>query len=131
MKILILGLNFHPELTGIGKYTGEMAAYLGAQGHEVRAITTPPYYPHWKVQPGYRWWAYGRREEWCGVEVWRCPLWVPRSPTGINRVLHLLSFAVSSLPALAASLFWRPQVVMCIAPALTRRISVDANRCCG
>lgn len=26
MKILIYGINFTPELTGIGKYTGEMAA---------------------------------------------------------------------------------------------------------
>ncbi|EKD96978.1 MAG: hypothetical protein ACD_23C01156G0001 [uncultured bacterium] len=28
MKILLYGINFAPELTGIGKYTGEMAAWL-------------------------------------------------------------------------------------------------------
>jgi len=27
MKILIDGVNYAPELTGIGKYTGEMAEY--------------------------------------------------------------------------------------------------------
>ena len=47
-KILVVGLNFQPEITGIGKYTGEMAAYLSSKGHQVRVITTPPYYPYWR-----------------------------------------------------------------------------------
>lgn len=45
MKILVYGINYSPELTGIGKYTGEMVEWLAAQGHEVRVITAPPYYP--------------------------------------------------------------------------------------
>lgn len=117
MHILIVGLNFPPELIGIGKYTGEMAAYLAGKGNDLRVITTPPYYPYWRVQPGYRWWEY-RREAWSGVEVYRCPLWVPRNPSGIQRILHLLSFAVSSLPILLAQILWRPQIVLCIAPSL-------------
>ena len=48
MKILLYGINFAPELTGIGKYTGELAA----RGHEVRVVTAPPYYPAWAVSPG-------------------------------------------------------------------------------
>jgi hypothetical protein len=28
MRILIHGINFSPELTGIGKYSGELAAWL-------------------------------------------------------------------------------------------------------
>jgi len=117
MKILIVGLNFHPELTGIGKYTGELAAYLAAQGHAVRVITTPPYYPHWKIQAGYRAWRY-QKEIWQGVEIQRCPLWVPCRPTGFTRLVHLATFAFSSLPALMAQLRWKPTVVICIAPAL-------------
>jgi len=31
MRLLIYGLNFSPELTGIGKYTGEMAVWLAAR----------------------------------------------------------------------------------------------------
>ena len=53
MKILLYGINFAPELTGIGKYTGEMVAWLAARGHEVRVVTAPPYYPDWAVWPGY------------------------------------------------------------------------------
>ncbi len=117
MRILIVGLNFQPELTGIGKYTAEMVAYLRAAGHQVRVITTPPYYPYWKVQPGYCWWAY-RRESWSGVTVYRCPLWVPREPSGFKRILHLLSFALSSLPLVLGQFFWSPQIVLCVAPSL-------------
>ena len=39
MKILINGINHSPELTGIGKYTGEMVKWLTEQGHEVRVVT--------------------------------------------------------------------------------------------
>ncbi|PJC71406.1 MAG: colanic acid biosynthesis glycosyltransferase WcaI, partial [Zetaproteobacteria bacterium CG_4_8_14_3_um_filter_59_5] len=53
MKVLISGINYSPELTGIGKYTGEMAEWLSEQGHEVRVVAAPPYYPEWKVRDGY------------------------------------------------------------------------------
>jgi colanic acid biosynthesis glycosyl transferase WcaI len=117
MKILIVGLNFHPELTGIGKYTGELAAYFAALGYAVRVITTPPYYPHWQIQNDYHAWCY-QKETWLGVEIHRCPLWVPRRPTGFTRLVHLTTFAFSSLPALIAQLRWKPAVVLCIAPSL-------------
>ncbi|MBI5944636.1 MAG: glycosyltransferase WbuB [Chloroflexi bacterium] len=117
MRILIVGLNFPPELISTGKYTGELAAYLAASGHAVRVITTPPYYPHWKIRDGYHAWRY-TKEAWQGVEIQRCPLWVPRKPTGFTRLIHLASFALSSLPALAAQLSWKPSVVICVAPAL-------------
>jgi colanic acid biosynthesis glycosyl transferase WcaI len=117
MKILICGINYAPELTGIGKYTGEMAAYLAARGHDVRVVTAPPYYPHWLVQGGYKWWRYlcEHRE---GVAVYRCPLWVPRSPSGPKRLVHLGSFALSSIPALLLQVPWRPDAVLSVAPAL-------------
>jgi colanic acid biosynthesis glycosyl transferase WcaI len=115
-RILIVGLNFQPELTGIGKYTGEMAAYLSRQGHQVRMVTTAPYYPYWKTQPGYQWWKYSG-EAWCGVDVYRCPLWIPRQTSGLKRLLHLFSFALSSFPILLGQLRWKPDLVLCIAPA--------------
>ncbi len=117
MRILIYGLNFYPEPTGIGKYTGELAAYLAGHGHQVRVITTPPYYPHWKIQPGYSSKAY-RKETWQGVEILRCPVWVPGNLNGLTRLLHLLTFMLSSLPMLFAQLAWKPDTVLSIAPSL-------------
>ena len=35
MRLLIYGINYAPELTGVGKYTAEMAETLAALGHEV------------------------------------------------------------------------------------------------
>ena len=116
MKILILGLNFAPELIGVGKYTGELAVWLGEQGHDVRVITAPPYYPGWKVGQGYRSFLY-RRESWDGISTLRCPLWVPSDPTTLKRILHLFSFALASTPAaLWQGLVWRPDIVWTVEP---------------
>ena len=117
MKILLHGINFAPELTGIGKYTGEMAAWLAARGHEVRVVTAPPYYPDWAVGAGYSGKAW-RRERWQGVDVWRCPLWVPARPGGAKRLLHLASFALGSLLVMLRQIIWRPDVVWVVEPAL-------------
>ncbi|NIM41012.1 MAG: WcaI family glycosyltransferase [Hydrogenophaga sp.] len=117
MRILLVSANFAPEPVGIGKYSGEMAEWLAAQGHEVRVVCAPPYYPAWQVDPAWRWPPY-RHEAWRGVRVWRAPLWVPSRPGGLKRVLHLASFALASLPILLRQWAWRPEVVMVVAPAL-------------
>ncbi|MHC1784979.1 MAG: WcaI family glycosyltransferase [Anaerolineaceae bacterium] len=121
MNILIYGLNFPPEITGVGKYTGEMTAYLAQKGCQVRVITSYPYYPAWQINEGFNQHKYSR-EFWpadeSGVEVFRCPLWVPSRPTAIMRILHLFSFVFSSLPVCLSQVFWRPDLVLCIAPAI-------------
>jgi colanic acid biosynthesis glycosyl transferase WcaI len=116
MKILFYGINFAPELTGIGKYTGEMAQWFVEQGHEVRVITAPPYYPAWKVSEGYKN-AYNI-EQWNGVTVYRVPLWVPEQPSGFKRLIHLASFALCSLPTLFKQWTWKPDVIWTVEPAL-------------
>lgn len=117
MRILIYGVNFPPEQIGIGKFSGEMAAWLTKRGHDVRVVTAPPYYPDWRVMEGYAGRRY-QRERLPSLTVWRCPIWVPRHPTGMKRILHLLSFALSSAPAVLLQVFWRPQVVWVVAPSL-------------
>ena len=116
LRIVIYSANFWPEKVGIGKYSGEMAQWLVSQGHEVRVVTAPPYYPDWKVKKEYRWPPY-RRERLPGLTVWRAPLWVPRKQSGLRRILHLMSFALTSLPVILLQVFWRPQVVLTVAPA--------------
>lgn len=122
MKILIHSLNFSPELVGVGKYSGEMAAWLTARGHAVRVVTAPPYYPAWQVADGYSAVRYQRDElkvpGGAAARVWRCPLWVPRKPGGLKRVVHLSSFAASSAPLVLAQARWRPDLVVVIEPTL-------------
>lgn len=117
MKILLYGINYSPELTGIGKYSGEMACWLAAQGHEVRVVTAPPYYPDWKVWQGFSSWRFSKRQE-AGVTVIRCPLYVPFRPTAIKRLLHLISFSLSSAFAVLAQLRWKPDLVMLVVPTM-------------
>lgn len=117
MRILVYGINYAPELTGIGRYTSDMAVALAAAGHDVRVICAPPYYPAWRIAPGFSALRYAR-EHTDGVRIWRAPLWVPPRPKGMQRLLHLASFAVSSLPLLVGHLAWRPQAVLSIAPSL-------------
>jgi colanic acid biosynthesis glycosyl transferase WcaI len=116
MKILFYGINFSPELTGIGKYTGEMAQWFAEQGHDVRVITAPPYYPAWKVSENYKN-AYVI-ERLKGVTVFRVPLWVPQQPSGLKRLIHLASFALLSIPTLIKQWTWKPDVVWVVEPPL-------------
>lgn len=117
MRILILGINFTPELTGIGKYTGELVQFLTHRGHQVRVVTAPPYYPYWRILDGYHSWRY-HRETLQGATVFRCPIWVPRQPRGFNRMVHLATFAFSSFPIMLVGSCWKPHLVLCIAPAI-------------
>jgi len=119
MRALIVAINFAPELTGIGKYVGDMSSWMAdAGGMDVRVVTAPPYYPSWSVQRGYSAARY-TTEQLAGAKVYRCPLWIPRQPRGLTRILHLLSFALTSLPVILwQALVWRPQIVLVVEPPL-------------
>ena len=97
LRLLIHGINYAPEFIGIGRYTGELGAWLRSRGHAVTVLAAPPYYPEWRVPAAYRrpvW-----RREWLdGVEVLRAPLYAPARVTGKSRVLHELSFGAGCLP---------------------------------
>jgi colanic acid biosynthesis glycosyl transferase WcaI len=123
MRILIYGINFSPELTGVGKYTGEMVEWLAARGHSVRVVTAPPHYPQWRVSEEYSSWRYRRETTWGGIsggrlDVFRCPLWVPTAPRGWRRILHLASFSLSTIPRMLAQIFWSAEIVLAVEPAL-------------
>jgi colanic acid biosynthesis glycosyl transferase WcaI len=119
MKLLLVSLNHHPELTGIGKYQGEMAAWLAGRGHEVRVVTAPPYYPAWKVESGYSSRGY-RRESLDGARVYRVPLYVPATPDGLKRLIHMASFAATSFPlVLWQAIVWRPDAIISTVPPLS------------
>ncbi len=124
MRILIHSINFSPEMTGVGKYTGEMAEWLALRGHEVRVVSAPPHYPQWRIYRGYHAWRFSRDTHVLAVgtagtlDVFRCPTWIPRVPRGWKRILHLASFSVSSWPTMLIQVLWKPDVVLLVAPTL-------------
>lgn len=113
LKILIYALNYKPENVGTGKYTGELVDFLLERKVEIRIITTNPYYPSWVCKKN----SY-KYEDYEKLKIYRCPLWVPKNPIAISRVLHLLTFALSSLPIFLKLLFWKPNGIITIAPAI-------------
>jgi colanic acid biosynthesis glycosyl transferase WcaI len=117
-RILLVGINFSPELTGIGKYTGEMVNWLADNGNECTVVTTFPYYPTWSIQTPYTGKFYKREFMKDGnVEVLRCPIYVPEKPTGSKRILHDASFFFSSFLVIFMLLFKkRHDYIFCIAP---------------
>ncbi len=118
MKILLISLNYSPELTGIGKYNGEMLEKLHKCGVEVEAIVAPPYYPEWRVNQQYKSYLY-KKEFVNGINITRCPLYVPSKVTTIKRLLHLSTFAVSSSIVLLIKLIKnKPDLIFLVQPTL-------------
>jgi len=118
MRILLVGINYAPDLIGVAKYNTELCEGLASFGHEVRVITAPPYYPEWHIPRHFRGWSY-RHETINGISVTRSPIYVPSKPMGATRLLHHASFALTSLwPVLSSALRWRPDLVFSVAPSL-------------
>jgi colanic acid biosynthesis glycosyl transferase WcaI len=96
MRIIVWGINYSPELTGIAPFNTGLCEYLHEHGHEVEMITTFPYYPSWKKVSGDK----GRlfRDDMIeGVLVHRCWHYVPTRVTNFRRLWHELSFGLTSL----------------------------------
>lgn len=122
MKILVHQIFYRPEPIGAGTYAGEMCEWLARKGHSTRVVCPPPYYPFWKVQPPYKAGAY-RSEIIAGVAVFRCPIWAPSRPRGWKRLLHTISFMVSSAPVMFREILMRPDVVLVVEPSFLNALS--------
>ena len=115
MKIFVLGINYYPELTGISVYNTEMCEYLKDVGHEVIVFTAFPYYPEWKIQQKYK----GKlflTENYEGIIIKRSYVYVPRKVTNRTRILHELSFIISSFFNLLFSKC--PEIIVVVSPPL-------------
>ena len=121
MRILIYGINYAPELTGIGKYTTEMCEYMSKKGHRIYMLSAYPYYPFgmdfssWykEKRPGSLFFD----EEINGVSVMRVNLFKPKKPGILRRIIHESSFLLMSF----LRLFFfskKYDIIVCISPPL-------------
>ncbi|MHB8210569.1 MAG: WcaI family glycosyltransferase [Acidithiobacillus sp.] len=121
MNILIYGLNYAPEPTGIGKYTGEMTEWLAAQGHAVEVICGLPHYPQWQVAVGYDGFRF-RSETQAGVRVHRARHYVPAA----DRLRARTRIFLETSFTWGAARFWlprffsrqKPDVVIAVMPPM-------------
>jgi colanic acid biosynthesis glycosyl transferase WcaI len=117
-RFLFLGLNYRPEIIGIGKYNTEMIDWLAQKGHPCTVVTAYPYYPYWEVQKPYKNLFYKKESAANGmISVYRCPFYVPKKPTGAKRMLQEATFFITSLLVMVQLLFSKKyDYVLTVAP---------------
>ena len=95
MKILIWGINYSPESSGIAPFNTALCEYLASRGHAVTMLTTFPYYPQWKkrAEDSGKLWSV---ETINGVKVARVWHYVPEKLSSLKRIVHEASFLVLS-----------------------------------
>src|SRR5665213_2601365 len=117
MRILLIGLNYAPEVVGIGPYTTELAEHFAARGNEVSVLTSFPYYPHWRIDSAYRRKRPFLVERINGVRIVRSPILLPGTMhSTFRRILFDSSSAVTSL--MASARIGAVDVVICVSPPL-------------
>ena len=115
LRVLLVGINYLPETSGIAPYTAELAAALHAAGAEVRVLTGVPHYPAWKAADGYRW-GLGWDEVIDGVRVTRRRHWVPSRTGLLGRAAMEASFLALAVPAILRD---RSTVIIAVTPSLS------------
>ncbi|HEX8462926.1 MAG TPA: WcaI family glycosyltransferase [Segetibacter sp.] len=123
-KILLIGGNYFPEPTGIGKYNGEMVDWLSNNGFSCTVVTTFPYYPYWKIQDPYckRCFWYKKEVRQASpnalpINIIRSPHYVPSKPTSIKRIISDFSFFFSAYLVIISLLFRKKyDLVITVAP---------------
>ena len=116
MRILILHMRFHPDLTGTGPLVTDLATHLAAMDDEVTVVTSMPHYGRRNIHSKYR----GRlfhREKFQGVDVWRTFVYVPPNSKGFYRAINYLSYTFMSI--IAGILCGPKDVILCVNPPIT------------
>jgi len=115
MRVVVWGINYAPEVTGIGPCNTALCEHLRDAGHEVEMVTTFQYYPAWKknAEDRGRIW---RTDRINGIPVHRCWHYVPETVTKLKRIIHEATFVATSFARLATCP--RADVIVAVSPPL-------------
>jgi len=115
MRVVVWGINYAPEFTGIAPHSVALCEFLEREGHDVEMVTSFPYYPTWQKRPEDRGRLF-RTDVINGVPVHRCWHFVPARVSALKRIVHEGSFVfTSTLRALGVE---RPDVFVVVSPPL-------------
>ena len=115
MRVIVWGINYAPEFTGIAPHSVALCEFLRGVGHEVEMVTSFAYYPTWQKQSEDRGHLY-RTDLVNGVPVHRCWHFVPAKVSALKRILHEGSFVLTSM--LRAFTLVQPDVYVVVSPPL-------------
>ncbi len=94
--MVVIGINYPPEMAGIAPQTAALCRHLAARGEDVFILTAKPHYPAWRVFAAYRH-PGCLRQTLKGVPVVRVPSYIPARPGSlIQRLLYDGSFALAA-----------------------------------
>ncbi|MGH2511383.1 MAG: glycosyltransferase [Candidatus Limnocylindrales bacterium] len=127
--MLIIGINYRPELTAVGPYTAGLAEALARRGDRVTVLTGLPHYPAWRMARGTP-----RRlissTDLDGVRILRAAHYVPARQSALRRGVYEATFLLNGAAALirAGSLrgLDRPDAILGIVPSLSGGILARA-----
>lgn len=95
MRVIVWGINYAPELTGIAPYNVALCEFLRTNRDDVEMVTTFAYYPAWRKREEDRHRLF-RTDIINGVPVHRCWHFVPRHVSAWKRILHEATFVITS-----------------------------------
>ncbi|GAB3253913.1 glycosyltransferase [Kineosporia babensis] len=128
--VLVVGINYAPEPTGIAPYTTGMADHLAIGARSVTVLTGMPHYPNWQLDPQYRFRLRSREVarqtgdafdgvaglgQHDGLTIRRLRHYVPGRQTALRRAGYELTFLLNCL---TTGIEQRPDVVVAVTPAL-------------
>ena len=114
-NILIWGINYKPEVTGIGPYNTLLCNQLKKYFVNVNMLTTFPYYPMWKKNKSDLNKLFEKSND-NSVNIYRCWHYVPKKQSAINRLIHEISFIFTSFFRLIT--LKSPDILIVISPPI-------------
>ena len=115
MRVVVWGINYAPEITGIAPHNVAVCEFLRRHAHDVEMVTTFAYYPAWRKRPEDRHKVF-RTDRINGVPVHRCWHFVPARVTAWKRIVHEAAFVLTS--TIRVLLLKRPGVFVIVSPPL-------------
>jgi colanic acid biosynthesis glycosyl transferase WcaI len=115
MRVLVWGINYAPEVTGIAPHNVALCEFLREQGDDVEMVTTFSYYPAWRKRPEDRQRLF-RTDRINGVPVHRCWHFVPARVSAWKRIVHEATFVFTSTLRMLS--LKRPDVYVIASPPL-------------
>jgi colanic acid biosynthesis glycosyl transferase WcaI len=115
MRIVVWGINYAPEITGIAPHNVALCQFLQRSEHDVEMVTTFAYYPAWRKRSEDRHKLF-RTDRINDVRVHRCWHFVPGRVSAWKRIVHEATFVFTS--AIRILSLKRPDLYVVVSPPL-------------
>jgi len=100
MRILLIVIQFPPDVNSTGNLIADLGAELVRKGHHVSVVTALPHYQDFRIAASYRGKLF-HHERMGGMDILRLWVYANGKKSMVNRLINYLSFALDA--AIAAS----------------------------